>query len=92
VAPKRPGATHRSYTGSWVAAFEKNLRRASPWKAAGKACWQRDGYCRAIAVAPPRSTNFWILPVAVFGNASTGCQTFGALKWRTRSYQVYLFG
>ena len=50
-------------------------------------------YCRAIAVAPPRNTNFWILPVAVFGKASTGCQTFGALngpcvRERTQSVQI----
>src|SRR5205823_13715482 len=32
-----------------------------------------DAYWRAIAAAPPRSTYFWILPVAVLGRESTTC-------------------
>src|SRR2546425_240495 len=30
-----------------------------------------DAYCRTIAGARPRKTNFWIFPVAVFGSSST---------------------
>src|SRR6185369_6294512 len=34
----------------------------------------------AIAVRPPRRTYFWILPVAVFGSASTNVNAVGTLK------------
>jgi len=35
----------------------------------------------AIAARRPRSTYFWILPVAVLGSSSTKLTPLGALKW-----------
>ena len=37
-------------------------------------------YCAAIAALPPRSTYFWILPVAVLGNSVTNVIDLGTLK------------
>lgn len=37
-------------------------------------------YCLAMAALPPRSTYFWIFPVAVLGNSSMGVNDFGTLK------------
>ena len=42
-------------------------------------------YCTAIAAFPPRSTYFWIFPVAVFGSSDTTVIPFGALKPASRS-------
>jgi hypothetical protein len=38
-----------------------------------------------MLAAPPRSTNFWILPVAVLGSSATKVIPRGALKCASRS-------
>ena len=38
-----------------------------------------------MAARPPRSTNFWILPVAVFGSSATNVKLCGHLKCASRS-------
>ena len=42
-------------------------------------------YCAAIADCAPRSTNFWIFPVAVFGSSVTKVNVCGHLKCARRS-------
>ena len=51
-----------------------DLRRADP-----------TDYCLTTAAAPFLRTNFWILPVAVFGSSWTKVTLCGALKWARRS-------
>ena len=42
--------------------------------------WSACSYWAAIAARPPRSTYFWILPVAVFGSSATNVKARGTLK------------
>src|SRR6185295_17691164 len=50
----------------------------------------RRRYWALIAERPPRSTNFWTLPVAVFGSSFTKWYPVGHLKWasRERTYSL----
>lgn len=46
-------------------------RMTDPKAMAVRARFSGRFYCVAMAARLPRSTNFWILPVAVFGSSST---------------------
>ena len=80
-----PGAASRSNPAERCAASSVGRQRAGHRPGGrqgpdGQASRQRRGYCLPIAAWPCRRTNFWILPVAVFGNCSTNAIRRGALK------------
>ena len=50
-------------------------------------CRFRARYCLERFGRPLRKTNFWILPVAVFGSSSIGVKLWGTLKCAMRSRQ-----